>query len=71
MLGRGKSDRALGRPKKGGAGGKFNWGGNLDYEVSTTTRDPHDPNYDSGDELEDHLQLSPSTAQGPAINKQV
>ena len=68
---RGKSDRALGKPKKGGAGGKFNWGAKMDFDVSSTTKDPHDPNYDSAEEIDEHLQLRPSATQCPATNKQV
>ena len=68
---RGKSDRALGKPKKGGAGGKFNWGAKIDYDVSSTTKDPHDPNYDSAEEVDEPLQLRPSTTHGPGSNKQV
>lgn len=47
---RSKSDKLLGKPKKHGAGGKYNWGGTLDAEAVSGVQDPCDPNYDSGTE---------------------
>lgn len=47
---RSRSDRALGKPKKSGAGGKFNWGSSLDTDSALGTSDPRDPNYDSAEE---------------------
>ncbi|KAF7820351.1 programmed cell death protein 4 [Senna tora] len=40
-----------GRPKKGGSGGKGTWGGLLDTDDKNIL-DPHDPNYDSSEEVE-------------------
>ena len=67
---RSKSDRSLGKPKKGGAGGKFNWGASLEMEVTADNKDPHDPNYDSAEELQEHLPSHNSRSQ-PVKSRQV
>ena len=57
---RGRGVKAAGRVKKGGAGGKFTWGGlmspGLDRAPSPVL-DRNDPNYESGDdgEMEQHM----------------
>eukprot|EP00898_Chlorokybus_atmophyticus_P005172 jgi/Chlat1/5656/Chrsp37S05477 len=58
----------LGAPKKGGAGGKGTWGGELVMTTDDATThemaayDRHDPNYDSSDEGSDEHD-SDHTAQ--------
>jgi programmed cell death protein 4 len=52
---RGRGAKAAGRVKKGGAGGKYTWGGlmssGLDGAASPVL-DKNDPNYESGDDQE-------------------
>ena len=52
---RGRSDRC----KKGGAGGKFNWGATVDIEADWVggVQDRGDPNYDSDLEADRHMRL--------------
>jgi hypothetical protein len=54
---RGRSDRCLGKPKKGGAGGKFNWGATVDLDANSGVQDSGDPNYDSSEEADRHMRL--------------
>lgn len=47
--------KAAGRVKKGGAGGKFTWGGLMASGMDRTASpivDRNDPNYESGDDAE-------------------
>lgn len=69
---RSRADKCLGRPKKGGAGGKFNWGANMDLDISFKTRDPKDPNYDSAEEIEKQVSLrSDAAVEGMVWKDQV
>ena len=49
-MNRQRSDKLQGKPKKHGAGGKYNWGSTLDSEYVSGAQDPNDPNYDSESE---------------------
>ena len=55
---RGRGVKAAGRVKKGGAGGKYTWGGLLAPGLDRAPiLDRNDPNYESGDdgEMEQHM----------------
>ena len=49
-MGRSRSSKGLGKPKKGGAGGKYTWGGMLAEAQDGVAIDHNDPNYDSDDD---------------------
>eukprot|EP00873_Tetraselmis_striata_P037263 jgi/Tetstr1/457527/TSEL_044107.t1 len=46
-----KMGKGSGRPKKGGSGGKYVWGGVMDEEPDGSAIDYNDPNYDSEEDL--------------------
>ncbi|KAL5080807.1 hypothetical protein RYX36_009228 [Vicia faba] len=50
-----------GRPKKGGSGGKGTWGGLLETD-DMNNLDPNDPNYDSGEEMNDSNEKEKNAA---------
>lgn len=47
---RSRNTKGLGKPKKGGAGGKYTWGAVLAEDQDGVAVDHNDPNYDSDED---------------------